>query len=213
MIKIISKLLLAAAILSAGSAIAQNAREGQVKFMKGQQNAIIADYDLPKSVVEDALRERLDKSGLGKAHSKKGFSFYEGVNWNDISADKMDVYFDVNGKGDKSTVTMLVSKGYDNFITTASDAEKVQKVEAFLNSFIKDAKAYQLRQQIAEQEDIVKKAEKVKAGSIDDGNSLQKDKERIEKKLAENKTEQEKTANALDAEKKKLEDLKRQLNG
>lgn len=206
--------MLATTLLLSGSAalsFAQNAHEGRVKFMKGDQNAIIADYDLPREVVEDALKERLEKSGLGKKSTEKGFMAYKGKVWSEISPDKVDVYAKVEGKSDKSTITMLVSKGYDNFISSASDADNVQKVQAFLNSFLRDAKAYQLRLAIAAQEEIVKKAEKDYKGSTDDGEKLVRDKEKIEKQIVENKNDQDKKQGVLSVEKKKLEDLKAQI--
>ena len=190
---------------------AQNAHEARVKFMKGEQNAIVADYDLPKGIVEDALKERLEKAGLTKKSAEKGFMTYKGTNWVDVSPDKMDVYAKVEGKGDKSTITILVSKGYDNFITSTTDAEKVQKVQAFLNGFINDAKAYQLRLAIVAQEKVVKEVEKDLKGSTEDGEKLVREKEKVENQIAENKTEQSKKQTVVDAEKKKLEAMKAQL--
>ena len=209
--KLFRTLTIAALAVTAHTSFAQNAHEGRVKFMKGDQNAIIADYDLPKEVVEDALKERLEKAGLGKKSSEKGFMVYKGTMWTEVSADKLDVYAKVEGKGDKATIVMLVSKGYDNFISGASDAEKVQKVQTFLNSFLKDAKAYQLRLAIAAQEEVVKKADRTRKESGEDGDKLMKDKEKIEKQIAENKTDQEKKQGGLDSEKKKLDELKAQV--
>lgn len=190
---------------------AQNAREGRVQFMKADQNAVIADYDLPKDVIENALKERLEKAGLGKRGSEKGFITYKGSTWTEIGADKMDIYAKVEGKGNMSTVTMLVSKGYDNFISSGTDPEKVQKVQEFLNSFIKDARLYQLKLTIIAQEEAVKKAEKELKGTADNGSKLQKDKEKIERQLAENKAEQDKKQGVIDAAKVKLEELKREM--
>ena len=210
--KSIFKILAVAVITcNTGFSFAQNAHEGRVKFMKGDQNAIIADYDLPKNIIEDALKERLEKAGLGKKSSEKGFMAYKGTTWAEVSPDKLDVYAKVEGKDSKSTVTMLVSKGYDNFISSASDAERVQKVQNFLNSFVNDARAYQLRLSIAAQEEVVKKTEKDFKGITDDGEKLNKDKEKIEKQIADNKNDQTKKQATLDAEKQKLEDLKKQL--
>lgn len=192
---------------------AQNAHEGKVKFTKGQdENAVIAEYELPKQTIEAALRERMEKT-LGSSHSEKGFLTYKGVNWVEISPDKVDVYTKVEGKGNKSTIILFISKGYDNFISSASDGDKVQKAENFLNGFMKDAVAYQLRQNIAAQEEVIRKAERALDNANDDGNRLVRDKEKIEKKIAENNSERSKLQSALDDEKKKLEDLKRQTGG
>jgi hypothetical protein len=212
---IMKKILLALAVVAliTGTlpALAQNAREATVKFMKGQQNAIVADYDLPEKVVADALKERLEKEGLTKRSSEKGFMAYKGATWANISPDKMDIYARVEGKGDKSTITMLASKGYDNFISTTTDADKVQKIQAFLNNFIKDARAYQLKLAIQAQEEVVKKIDKEYKNSTEDGEKLLREKEKIEKQIAENKTEQSKKETIVTTEKAKLEELKRQM--
>jgi len=207
------KSLAAAAFIvtAATSSFAQNAHEGRVQFMKSDQNAVIADYDLPKNIIEDALKERLEKAGLGKRSSEKGFMAYRGATWTEIGTDKMDIYVKVDGKGNMSTITMLVSKGYDNFINSASDPEKTQKVQAFLNSFIKDARLYNLKLSILAQEDVIKKAEKDLKSSVDSGDKLQKDKDKVEKQIADNKSEQDKKQSAIDAAKVKLEELKREI--
>ncbi len=196
---------------AASHCMAQNAHESSVKFMKGQQNAIVADYDLPGDVVENALKERLDKEGLGKKSSEKGFMAYKAVTWAGIGPDKMDIYVKVDGKDGKSTITLLASKGYDNFVTSANDADKVQKLEAFLNSFTNDAKAYQLKLAVAAQEEVIRKAEKDYKGSVEDGDKLSRDKEKLEKQIAENKNVQGKKETALSSEKGKLEELKKQM--
>jgi len=211
--KSLFKSLSAAALLltAANISYAQNAQEGRVSFMKGDQNAVVAEYDLPKNIVEDALKERLEKAGLSKRSSEKGFMAYKGAIWTEVSPDKVDVYAKVEGKGAVSTITLLVSKGYDNFISSATDPEKVQKVQAFLNSFIKDAKLYQLKLSIAAQEEAVKKAEKELKNTAEDGQKLAKDKEKVEKQIAENQTAQGQKQTTLDAAKVKLEELKREL--
>lgn len=193
-------------------AMAQNAREGSVKFMKGQQSAVMADYDMPASTVESALKERLEKSGLSNRGSSKGFVTYKATTWNDISPDKVDVYTKVEGKGNKSTVTVLVSQGYDNFISGSNDPDKTEKVKNFLNGFMDHAAAYQLKLAIEKQEEIVKKADKDQKKSVSDGEDLSKEREKLEKKIADNKDDQTKKQTTLDQEKQKLEELKRQLN-
>ena len=209
--KVINSLALAIAITIAGTATAQNAHESSVKFNKNNENAVVADYEATAEVVEGALKNRLEKEGLGKMKTSKGFMVYSGVLWNSVSNEKIDVYFKVEGKKDRATLSVLISKGYDNFVTSGSDSRTIVNVKAFLNSFINDAKAYQLRLSIAAQEKVVKEVEKDMKGSAEDGEKLLRDKEKVEKQIAENKTEQGKKQTVVDAEKKKLEEPKAQL--
>lgn len=198
--------------IHASNSFAQNAHEARVKFMKTDQTAVVADYDLPKAQLEMALREKLLSLGLGKGRSQKGFLFFEGVNWKDVSGDKLDVYVSVEGSAAKSSATVLLSKGYDNFISSASDADKINRLQTFLNSFAKDARAYQIRQQIIAQEAILAKYEKERVRKVADGQSLQKELEKVQLKINANNTVVEKANADAATENGKLADLKAQLN-
>lgn len=207
--KVFASLAIAFAIT--GAAQAQNAHEAAVKFNKTTENAVIADYDKPADMVEAALKDRLEKDGLGKMKSSKGFMGYAGTLWNTVSTDKLDLYFKVEGKKDKSTVTVLISKGYDNFITSASDARTIDNVKAFLNDFMTYANSYQLGLNIKAQEENIKKVEKTFNNSVDNNKDLLAQKEKLERKIAESNNDQILKQKSLDEEKQKLANLKAQL--
>jgi hypothetical protein len=211
--KIVTTLLVSAALMTAANTRAQNVNvhESTISFGKTSQSAVIGEYDAPASVVEEALKLHMEKAGLDKRKSEKGFMAFKGAAWNEVSADKADVYLKVEGKGNKSTISVLYSKGYDNFVTASSNPETVNAIKSFLTNFVADLKKYQLMQDIAHQEDALKKAEKAYASSVTDGKSLADDKVKIEKKIADNTNEQGDKQKAVDAEKKKLEDLKAML--
>lgn len=205
------KIIASVAILCAAfsfHAQAQNAYETQVKYNKNNQNAVVAEYELPKDVVEAALKERFEKAGLGKAKSSKGYLTYPGKLWNEVTTAKVDVFAKVEEKKGKSTVQILVSTGNDNFITSGSDANAIQNVKTFMNSFLKDVTAYQLKLDIEKQEELLKKAEKEFNNSVSSGKDLSKEKEKLEKKITENTNEQTLKQRAFDDEKIKLETLK-----
>jgi hypothetical protein len=208
----IKSIALVIAIAATGTATAQNAHESSIKFNKKSENAVVADFNKSAEVVEAALKDRLEKEGLGKMKTSKGFMSYAGTLWNSVSADKLDVYFKVEGKKDKSTVSVLVSKGYDNFITSGSDAKTIDNVKAFLNSFVTYTNSYQLTLDIKAQEEAIKKAEKAYSNSIDNNKDLLSQKEKLEKRIAESNNEQTLKQKALDEEKKKLSDLKLKMN-
>lgn len=203
--------LVAASIMLTATSIAsyaQNAYESSVKFSKTNENAVVIDFNKPGNIVEAALKDRLDKEGLGKSKSKNGFTYYAGTIWKSVSADKLDIYFKVDSKKERSTVMLLMSKGYDNFITSGSDATVIENGKAFLNSLGQSIDAYQLGVDIKAQEEAVKKAEKAYSNSVDNGKSLLSDKEKIEKKIAENEKEQAEKSKILEEEKRKLEIVK-----
>jgi hypothetical protein len=208
--KVIATLGLALASVIAVQA--QNAHEAIVKYDKIQANGVVAEYDRPKSVIEEALKKELEKEGLGKSKSSKGYDLYAGTTWSNISTDKVDAYFKVEGKKNKSTVTVLISKGYDNFVNANSDMATIENVKKFLNNLNVGADKVQLGLDIKAQEEVVKKAEKNYNNSVNDGKSLLSDKEKIEKKIAENNTDQQQKQNALNETKAKLDQLKASNN-
>jgi glycerol dehydrogenase-like iron-containing ADH family enzyme len=210
--KAIKSIALVLAIAATGTATAQNAYESSVKINKTTENAVVADFNKPADVVEAALKDRLEKEGLGKMKSSKGFMTYAGTLWNSVSSDKLDVYFKVEGKKDKSTVSVLVSKGYNNFVTSGSDAKIVSNVKAFLNDFSAYTNSYELSLNIKAQEEIMKKAEKAFNNSTDNNKDLLSQKEKLERKIVESNNEQILKQKALDEEKRKLEDLKARIN-
>jgi predicted ribosome quality control (RQC) complex YloA/Tae2 family protein len=203
--RIISSLSLLLIFAACGTLSAQNARETTAKFNKTNPGAIIADYDQPADMVKTVLKERLEKEGLGKMKSASGYMRYSGVIWNAISSEKLDAYFKVDGKKGKSTITVLVSKGYDNFVTPASDARITDNVKAFLNGFNEHLTAYQKTLDVKAQEEAVKKAEKEQKELAKRNKELQEEKEKLERKHAEKQK-------ALDAEREKLNNIKASVN-
>ncbi len=190
---------------------AQNAREGSVKYMKGNQNAVIAEYNAPEKVVAEALKNKLSKAGLGKSKSSKGFTAYSGTLWQEISNDKVDIYYSVvaGKKNQPTSVQVLVSKGYDNFISSATDANAVNNLKNFLNTLDEEIRLVQFGLDIKAQEEIVKKAESKNAENASDNKKLIKQKEDIEKKIVENENAQKLSQQELDKEKAKLEEMKK----
>ena len=79
-----------------------------------------------------------------------------------------------------AVVTMLVSKGYDNFVTDSANAPLIDSAKKYLDNIKDMIAAYDLELQITEQDDAVKKADQKKNNLIDDGVSLQKKKKNIQ---------------------------------
>ncbi len=206
--RLIASLSLLLTLAASTTLSAQNAREVTAKFNKANPNAIIADYDQPVDMVKTVLKERLEKEGLGKMKSASGYMRYSGVVWNAVSNEKIDAYFKVDGKKGKSNITVLVSKGYDNFITSATDARSVENIKAFLNGFNDHLAAYQRALDLKAQEEAVKKAEKEQKEIAERNKELQEQKEKLEKKIAEQNNQQVSKQKALEAERQKLDNAR-----
>jgi septal ring factor EnvC (AmiA/AmiB activator) len=107
-------------------------------------------------------------------------------------------------------VALLVSTGYDNYVSSVSDPVMSAKLKAFLESMLPDIKASQLQAEIGVQEEAVRDAEKDYKKKDKEGNKQSREKEHLDKDIAENVSDKAKTAETLDAEKEKLENLKDQ---
>src|SRR6218665_2010544 len=187
--KMLNALTLVMALAIGGTATAQNAHESSVKFNKTNENAVVADYEKPADIVEAALKKQLESEGLTKGKNSKGYLTFSGIQWSKVSNEKVDVYFKVEGKKEKSTVTVFISKGYDNFISSGSDSRAIDNVKGFLNGLVHHATAHQHSLNIAAQEEAIKKAEKAYNSSSESGKDLIAQKEKLEKRIAENTTE------------------------
>lgn len=183
------------------TAIAQDVRETTISYNKGNFSGVIADYNYSKDLVTKALDKRLKDANLGKSKTSSKFTTYAGVTWMDISPDKLDVYYKVSGKKNKSTVEFLISKGYDNYINSTTDASAIQNLRNFLASLDKDIRAIQHENNLSAQNDAIKKAEKELKSAQSSVSNLEKDLDNARKNV-------EKKQKALDDAQKKLDQMK-----
>lgn len=178
-------------------ASAQNPQEGNIRFNKADHNGVTAEYSSGKTITEQALVNKLATAGLTNKSKKKGFIMYKEVSWPAITADKVDVYVKVGGNKKKSNVSLLVAKGYDNFITSASDAQAVTNLKDFLNTLPQDVTAYNA--------DLALKAQEKKVAAA------QAEYERSHRKTEEAAKQQEQEDKAKEAKRKKLEEEQSKL--
>ena len=202
--------MLAIALSISPMLYAQGVKEGNYRFDKVDRPGLGVEFPYSKGLVANALKERLDKAGFPKQKTDHGFTYYKGVTWPEITPGQIDVYTKVDGKDNQSTVLLLVSKGYDNYVSSATDPAVSAKLKAFLESLLPDIKASQLQADIGNQEKAVREAEKDYKKMDKEGNKQSREKEQLEKDISDNVSDKAKTAETLDAEKEKLDDLKDQ---
>lgn len=203
--KIIIAASIAFATLMAVDASAQNARETQVSYMKNNVTAFSADYNVPKKVLQEVAENYFKDNIKGKQLKSKDFRLFKGVNWETVlGQDKGDVYYKVEGKKNKSTLTLMVSKGYDNFVSGSSDAQVANNAKNFLNGFGDALLKYNKSQAIEDQKKLIEKTEKEHKGMESDQKKLekkiadmQKELESMKKKVADKETEVKKEKSKL----------------
>ena len=175
-------------------------------------------------VAEGTILQKLKETGYspetkGKLFWKKnkldGFYIFNGITLPAISNQKLDMYFKVERKGksrkEQSTIFMLVSKGYDNFISPETDAAIFEAATAFLNGFVAGTEGYRLNLDIEEQQKVVKNAEKKLADLKDDEKSIARKIEQLQADLAGKKNDQVLQEKEIINQKAKLEELKAQV--
>lgn len=192
------------------SAKAQNAREVSTSFNKETKPAYQADYPVGNELMETTLIERFKKAGFPKGKSSKGFVKYEGIVFPELSTNKIDVYTKVEGKKENATVLMLVSTGYDNFVSTATDAALAGNSISFLNKLKDDAAAMKAKMDYEAQLLVVKKAEANLVKAEKNKSKLEKKKASLEADIEKEKKATDKVNQLLESEKLKLENLKGQ---
>ena len=188
----INILMIAFAMLFSGVTFAQNARETTIKLNKAQQNAMIADYDAAPKVTQEALKEYLDKAVVGKMKSSKGFYTFTKATWTEIGNETADIYFKVDGKKNKSTISVLYSRGYDNFISSSTDPEISARIAGFLNNFNEFLKTYLHSMEIEKQYKVVAVQNDELIKAIARSEDYKKEIKKLESKLEDNNKEIEK---------------------
>lgn len=109
----------------------------------------------------------------------------------------------------KSNVHLLISKGYDNFISSGTDEAMVGKVKDFLNSLQADVDAGNRVLDYEIQQKVIKEAEKALSKEADTGKDLSKDLEKLTAKISDNKQAQALKQKMLEDEKTRLQGMKK----
>jgi hypothetical protein len=188
---------------------------------KKVQPGLVLELPNNTDVAEGTILQKLKETGYspetkGKLFWKKnklhGFYVFNGIQLPALDNQKLDMYFKVEPKSkaqkDQSIIYLLVSKGYDNFISPETDTATFVAATAFLNGFVAGTASYRLNLDIEEQEKVVKAAEKKLNDLQDDEKSLVKKIEDLQADLRNNKNDQAMQEKEIANQKTKLEELK-----
>jgi hypothetical protein len=186
-------------------------RTSTVEYQKINRQAVVNEIPFPEKTIRDAIDEKMEKMGY-KGKDSKGFTVYNGVRLSDLGNDSYDLYFMADRKSRKekenSTLTLMISKGFDSFVSDSSDARLMKNAKGYLDSIINVIAAYDLEQQIIAQEDAVKKADKKYTNLMDDGQSLEKKRKNIEQDIEDNKKNQTSQQTEIEKQKQILDTLR-----
>ena len=208
------KKILSLAIVAAicATSFAQS-RIATADYSKTTQPAVQTDIPFPEKTVSKAIDDQLQKKGY-KGKDTKGYLTYKGVSLPQLGAGTYDLYFKTDRKSKKekdfTTVTLLVSSGYDKFLSEADNPTVIAGAKTYLDNLTSQIASYDLEQQIVEQEEVVKKTTKKHVSYNDNGEALKKKMIKLQEEMDENvknqatqKTEVDKQATILETLKSK----------
>ena len=197
-------------LLQASMALGQ-AQAGEVEYNKRQAPAAIIELAGTPEMVNKVLAEQLSKKGWSKSAEVKGFAIYRSSLPLHNDSTLADLFFKTERKSRKEKdVTMLAL-----MLTTQQDGApgsrvrflSMEEAKAYLDDLLPVLIAANLEIAIKEQMAAIGKAQAKLKSLGDDSIDLDKKRVSIEKKIAENKQDQEASASDLETQKQKLADL------
>ncbi len=132
--KLLRVLLLAAILPLALSAQDIKIKEGNAKMGKKKLWCFSTRYAYDQKITRETMEQNLSEANIRRTSRKKGFSIYKGAYWPALSKTTCDYYYKLKGKKGKTTVYLAVSKGYDNYVTSANDAEISANIVRYLQN-------------------------------------------------------------------------------
>ncbi len=213
--------LFIACMLVAGVTASSQATFTTIAINKNLQPGLVLHLPNTTDVAEGTILEKLKETGYSpetkgqlfwKKNKLDGFYVFNGVTLPALNNQILDMYFKVEreskSRKDQSIIYLLVSKGYDNFISLESDSVTFRAATEFLNGFVATTASYRLNIDIEEQEKAVKTAENKLNDLQDEEKSLVKKIEGLQSDLQNKKNDQVMQEKEVANQKIKLEELK-----
>lgn len=123
-------------------------------------------------IAEETILAKLKETGykpqtkgkFRKKNKQDGFYVFPGVQLPELGNQQLDLYFKVDPLSGEnsynSSISLMVSKGYDNFVSPEVDSATFSASQRFLNSFVTHTEALQVSKQLEEQKHKIAESEK-----------------------------------------------------
>lgn len=185
--------------------------DGTLDHQKTKQPATIIEFRYPERDLEAAMERYIDKMGV-QVKSSRGLNYAKQVKFRADDTRYFDLYYKVEGSGRGAAANAILSvilaePGEDILLRDPKNQEVAKATanspaaQAFFNGLGAAVGIYDLEKRIAEQEDVLKKAERKQS-------DLEKRKQKLEKELSENAEDLKKSASELEKAKAVLEQIK-----
>lgn len=185
------------------------AQEGTVEYQKKTQPAAVIELPYPPSFVDAAMNDYLSKKGKSRSNDIKGFATFRNTSPVQNDSVNADLYFKTERKSRKekevTVISLLVVMPMDEQ-TNAGNLHYLDMNDAknYLNDLAYAIDAYNLELTIRDQNDAVMKAEAKYKTLVNDGEELEKKRIAIDKKIADNKNDQQQQLKEIESQKQKL---------
>jgi hypothetical protein len=196
----------------------QEITEGKVDHLRKDQPALIMELPYPPDVVEDAIKDYLNKKG-SKSNSSRGYQLFKDTKLSELDTEGSDLYFKVERKSrkekDVSVVYFYVTRPNENFKATTTSAEmyNTSNARSFLSAMLPAVEAHNLEVEISAQEGAVKKAEKKYDRLTEDGENMEKRLKQLQEDIEANKKELEKQKQEIAKQKNILDAMRNKRKG
>jgi len=203
------KTLLALCMLFISVLVVGQAKEGTVKYQRIQQPAAVLELPYGPDLVNAAMNDYLSKKGKSKGNDLKGFTTFRNTQLLQNDEANADLYFRVERKNNQekgtSTISMLLTAPKENSQSVDNlHYLNMEQAKTFLNDLTPAIVAYDLEQQIKNQNEAVIKAESKYKSLADDGIDIEKKRVNLEKNQLDNKQAQQTQATEIENQKQKL---------
>jgi hypothetical protein len=168
--------------------------ESKIDYQKGAKIAAILEMPYAAELVEDAIKDYMEKKGA-KSDRHKSFAVYRNSRINEDQNELCDVHCKVERKAQKNResciIYMIIGRPGENIAVRPSDDRfKVAEAKELLNRMAPAIDAYKIDVDIKRQEELVKKTEKKLLSLKDDQYDLEKKLKALQVKLEQNKNDQ-----------------------
>jgi hypothetical protein len=184
------------------------AYEGAVQCQKQLQPAAVIELPYPPDVVNAAMNDYLSKKGKSKGNDIKGFTTYRNTQAVQVDSSNADLYFKTERKSHKekevTMVSLLLTPADEQTNTSNLHYLNMNDAKDYLNGLATAIQAYNLERTIKDQNDAVIKAEIKYKILTNEGAELENKKAAIEKKIADNKNDQQQQLKEVENQKQKL---------
>jgi hypothetical protein len=202
------KIILLLSILVTSVFVYGQAYEGAVQYQKGLQPAAVIELPYPPSIVNAAMDNYLSKKGKSRSNDIKGFSTFRNTQPLQNDSVNADLYFKTERKSRKekeiTMVSLLVLPADAQTKTSNLHYLAMTDAKNYLNDLTLAIEAYNLELTIKDQNDALIKAEAKYKSLASEGEDLENKRMAIEKKIADNKNDQQLQLKEIENQKQKL---------